>query len=339
MIDKLPGFGEGDNQALEFVEETGRVLYEAHMLCGLNRLPVQVLMSYVVRKPKYTGVLPFHPNELFETWCSEGPVLAIKDPVTDKWRFEKNICEASENKVELEGINAEGKKVEREYRHVGQEWQVWEEVEGDDKPTLVATMPDRAVYLYLNPIIPRGILWPVQRLLKQLESLAATKAILSDESVATNFFTDYGGSERKLSDSLKERTVNKVLPAGTIIQQSGGSPLYPQVLADEESLKKDYLTLTYLVVPDRLDRVTGVVMQYALTPQTNFVDNARIEIKKIYADFGVKDIEFEILVLRTAQERIELLTLLDMALATAKANAIVIDNSQVEKYLKDVLWH
>ena len=290
----------------EYQPITGREIYSQLMISGMNILPINILTSYVTRGA--TTDEPLRSSNVSDQLLIEGHLLMVNDNVNG-WHFENNIVFAEPGRVCQLWYGDGNLPITREYLLSGDTWTITDYLHyGTDRQEeyeAVGTLPAGEVKQYVNKLIPAGLLYPAQRTLFQIEGIYLTKELLADESIATNFFVNYGGSMAKLKKMLKERSVNKALPQGTELLHAGGSPLYDQLMRDERVTTQNYLSLMHLVIPDTLERVSGVAMRYSLTPQTNFVDKVRSEVKAVYRLFGV-DIAFEKTSLKATTEILEL---------------------------------
>lgn len=306
--------GLASDESGEYQPKSGRMIYDELLISGMNILPISIQTSYITRGATIDEPIP--ASMVSDQMLVEGNLFAVNDSVNG-WHFENNIIYAEPGLALQQWFGDLEMPITREYTLTGSEWVIRDyihygtdsqaEIEYTSGEAAPSPLPADAVKLYLNKLIPSGLLYPAQRTLYQIEEQYITKSILMDETVATNYFVNYSGSQTKLDKSLRKRTVNKSLPQGTELLQGGGSPLYDQVLRDEKVTMQTYLALMHLVIPDTLERVSGVAMRYSLTPQTNFVDKMRNEVRKFYALFNT-EIEFEKTSLKSTTEINELVT-------------------------------
>lgn len=290
----------------EFRPQSGRTLYDQLMISGMNIMPINILTSYVTRGA--SGDEPLRSSAVSDQLLIEGSLLMLNDSVHG-WHFENNIVYAEPGLVCQQWYSDLATVITREYLLDGDTWTITDYTRyGTDSQSVyedVGTLSASDVKQYVNKLTPSGLLYPAQRTLLQIEQMYLTKQLLTNETVGTNFFVNYGGSQAKLTKALKDKKANVALPQGTELLKAGGSVLYDQILRDERVTTQNYLALMHLVIPDTLERVSGVAMRYSLTPQTNFVDKVRTEVKAVYRLFGV-DIEFEKTSLKSTSEIMEL---------------------------------
>ena len=275
VYDSLTDDGDGEYQPI-----TGREIYSQLMISGMNRLPINVLTSYITRGASIGE--PLRSSNVADQLLIEGHLLMLNDNVNG-WHFEDNIVYAEPGRVCQLWYGNTGLAITREYLLSGDTWTLTDYLHyGTDRQEVyedVGTREARDVKQYVNKLIPRGLLYPAQRTLMQIEQMYLTKELLTNETVGTNFFVNYGGSQAKLTKALRDKKANVALPQGTELLKAGGSILYDQLLRDEAVTTRNYLSLMHLVIPDTLERVSGVAMRYSLTPQTNFVAKMQGEVK------------------------------------------------------------
>jgi len=310
---------------------SGRRLYEAHMICGQNRRPVQTLVTAVVSGVQGSPELPVPLHLVLEVLTVDGTTVLLDGnrPQYDEVLYadeNEALLKVSRDKVLLVQLAGNIATVTTAGKAT------WDSETGtyrlDDVSGEPVSYPDSVIYPN-----GRGILYWPQRTLLRLEEVHETLHVTTPiESV---LFIRGGGlsadaiNNRIQAELSSQRPVMR-LSAGEELDQPSYSGLSQRLLAEAQILRSEWLEATYdySMYPNESGVARRMLMQKFIAK----TEELKTQCQEIYAGLGFTDLKFRPIDLTDANEDTAAIDLLDRALA----GGVITDEEYVSTF-RDLL--
>jgi len=290
---------------------TGRELYAAMFISGMNKKPVEDLKTRVKAAYVDAGtVLPVSMDSLLEWLLVSGSLVIVGGDI-----LQGDILYISSIEVIMQSgdifihiLQGEGGQyIRKDYRSFDVKGRKLDDpVDDADAPLAVLS----GVVLYPNGY---GILYGPQKTLLRLEQIYDALAITTKYE-AMLFIAGGANSARAINDMLEadlsvDRPIIRLLPDETL-QQPNFSSLSSRLLKEVDMLKVAWLEATFNLAT--FPQESGIARRYLMEPFINKTNELQGQLVDIYRALGVT-VEFAPADLTDTQEDVEQLDMIASA--------------------------
>jgi hypothetical protein len=276
--------------APDYVQVTGRELYEAASITGLNRIPILLLEGFILSGATTTSEPPIPLTQLNEGLLVDGSVLLVNDIQ------QTNIVWSSSDQVRQEitgrvANNTATEKITRVWlRLESSDWLVtdWTNF-GNVQAAQVSdpvTIPGGQVNYYWNAADPEGILYRPQNTYHRLEEIERTiRRFQSGPGAKTLIF----GHIRNLDDA--SRQLNSDDPSAVIagdirVDRITSTSAIDQLMSESNMLQPMWYQQTHVVdTTSPVQRPSGADRKLVLAPMFRFIEQTRRQLTELLDQF------------------------------------------------------
>ena len=298
-----------------FVERTGREIFGEHTISGMNRLPINTLLSFIVGGTRFEKP-PFDIEELAEYLLVEGSVLIVDHEI------QCGVVSATQLEVVQQldvPYPVDGSTITRVYQRTveGTDWTVTDyihwKISGKQKQLEQKIAPAAAVIVYPNG---KGVLFPVQKQLWRIERIyQVLEKQTTGQGLLKKLVSGYLGDINTISDAAANDDISVIgVPGGDL----KGLDLATDVIVNTQTAQLDrlepvYLRNVHVIGTVDASSISGLSRQIFMTPMTTFVEKVRGWIIEICALFNYEP-SFESLPVKSVEEKQKEYDLLKLAL-------------------------
>jgi hypothetical protein len=279
--------------------ESGRCVYDADSMTGLNRIPVDRLAGYALNGAVFSSaeLLPLSPEQVILNLLIDGSWLEVNGIV------QTDIIAAAKNIV-LQHIPSDVGEVTREWKRTdglpmtdgnatGAGWVVTDYEDygtglqaAKSEPQFV---PDDACRYHFNPLSPAGILYPARRSFERLEEIAI---LIREAQLGPGAKTAIGGYVRNRANveaDLRSRKSWFFTGSDAPLDRMTSTAVVDQLASEFDRLKPLYFQLVYCVdTTNPVQRPSGADRELILDPMFTYVDYVRRMADGVLALYGAE---------------------------------------------------
>lgn len=262
----------------------GHALYHEASITGLNRIPVDLLMSYALTGASVSGDTPIPLEDIARHILLAGSTLLIDDiPVpnviyADGRRLLQAVYQPGQPEHIIEyATAADGWVITRIYDY-GSEVEKREEIERGAFENIS--------YIY-NPVSPTGVLYPAQYTYRRLEEIErGLRKLQSGPSVKTIVTGHIRNIEQARRELTNDGPIAFVPGADVSIDKTGDTNAVAQMLSEYGELINRYWQQVHVTEMDTVQRPSSTDRKLTLGPMMRYVETLRNEITRVLAVWG-----------------------------------------------------
>jgi len=298
-----------------FTERTGRKIYEEKTISGLNRLPIETLISFIIGGSKFESP-PFDIEDLAERLLVDGTIVIYDN------EYLGNIVYADELKVvqRLEVVSNNDKPVTRVFKRENKDSDRWTSQDFEDygldtqkEISEEIELPAKTFFAYINGV---GILSPNQKQFWRIEQIFVTMMEqTSGPGLVKKILSGYVGSIESIRSQMDNKGGIICIPGGdTKLFDVASDMITNQLIAQLDKLVPNYFRNLHVIDTEGAANVSGISRKLLMTPMTTFVEKVRGWIIEVCAYFNYVPV-FAQLPMDSIEEREKELNLLENLLA------------------------
>jgi hypothetical protein len=279
----------------------GWSIYEEFSLTTLNRLPVNILDSWVTSRVQFNDEKTFYdvtPYDISESLIVDGTVVILdgvlmhRNSYLDAPSSDMLLIKESDGRtcVFTRDVSSWLKTVYVGYGTTN------EKIVESEK------FPEEYLYVYPNGL---GIIYPHQLTFRELESME--KSIKLQTQMALSLIVSgYEGTDtQKTRQEIRGGARVLFVPGnGVNVFRVGDSNVSNQLLDNFNTLLPLYLKALHVPTFNENANESGIARQLAMTDSLKFVNETRMHLRKIWADIRGGDITFGPITILGADERV-----------------------------------
>ncbi len=274
--------------APEYERVSGRELYEARSITGLNRMPVTILSGFVLSGAVVTGNIPFKLEELAESLMVDGSTFVLNG------KIEGDIIYSDQHKIiqqfENREVNSTEQTITRVYSHKNGKWTMVDYAHyGTEAQMKVErrTVPNGAIVYVYNAVSPSGILEPVQDVYHRIEEIMRTvrswQTGASTKTIVSGHVRDRDGAAAAMQGD--DQVV--FFPGDISVNRAGNTATVDQLTSEYGTLLPLWQQLTHYVdVTSPVQRPSGADRQLVMAPMRRYIDSVKGQITDVLAMYG-----------------------------------------------------
>lgn len=300
-----------------YVERSGRAVYDEKTIAGYNQLPVDENTAYIIRGAKGNlAALPVGISlaDQAKAYQLDGGIVAV-NIANIGWELQTYLVECTPRRV----VQDYTTKLRADHvESVTQVWRLFElqadgswlasEIRNYGTPSAVTqgepvVIPKGAMICVPNEMNPSGILEPAQRKFHRIEEIYRALQGNMNPSTVSTILSGLVANIQKAINNLNRGSRFVGIPGNIQVHKVGDSGIGAQLLAELEQLIPDYFRMMKVSATiDSLERVSGVAVALTLTPQMEFIEQAREKLIEACRLFNVT-VRFPRLVTDSAEQR------------------------------------
>jgi len=269
--------------------ESGRCVWDAESMTGLNRIPIDRLAGYALAGAVFNGaeLLPQAPEEVVLSLLIDGSWVDAGGEI------QTHIIGATQHSI------AQHIKLD-DYNEVTRIWM--REMEGGDWILVdyvgygtasqrmlddPGTIPAALVKYHYNPLSPAGVLYPARRSFERLEEIAILIREAQLGPGAKTAIMGYVRNRAQVEADLRSRRPYFFPGSEQPLDRMTSTAVVDQLVTEFDRLKPLYFQLVRCVdTTTPVQRPSGTDRELVLDPMFSYVDYVRAQVDGVLALYG-----------------------------------------------------
>ena len=309
---------------------TGRQIWNQLSITGLNRSPVNILSAFIttdfeadIKNPEHADpIMEDQPAisviEMTEYLLVDGSFVIMELPKPnedgDKWVILKNVFQPIRVNKFVQGIEDKktGDLIDTSImvrlfsrKDVKANWLVQDirnPQKKDETVMSTKTLPNEAVFPWVNKVHPSGLLVPNQNTYQRIEEIEEQIRVQTGPASLALIVTGYLGDIEQARETFSRGARIIFVPGQATITRVASNNVADQLTTRSDKLITLYFKNTNVATVEDTSNISGVSRKILMTPQISEVNRQRAMIKQIYSHWDI-EVSFGGVELLTPEEK------------------------------------